>query len=96
MKALGTFGDSKAYRYAEEEVKAIRPGNMLMDHRDKEQKADSIMKNTMGRRMDFSFSPELPGKAKSAFFFFFLSTSPCICLVQLTVRGHSMQINPSY
>lgn len=79
-------------QYGEKEVKAIKPGNMSMDHRDKEQIADCIMDNIMTQRIDFSFNPQLSRKAKSAFF----STSSSICLVQLTVRGHSRQTNPSH
>lgn len=54
-------------QYGEEEVKALRPANMPMNHRDKEQIADSIIDNITGQRIDFSFNPQLSGKAKSPF-----------------------------
>lgn len=95
IKTSDTFGGSKALQtaksqYGEKEVKAIKPGNMLMDH--KEQIADRFMDNIMTQRIGFDFNPQLSGKAKSAFF----STSLSICLVQLTVRVHSRQTNPSH
>lgn len=71
-KNIGHLRWSKTCRQQKEwnqEIKAMRPGNMSMDHRDEEQIADRVMGNLMGKKGDF-FQSTTFRQCKITFCFF--------------------------